>query len=196
MLKARQIKSTIARWFQNKKVLTIAIAVCLISITIGGMTIAWLTAESNTMENTFQVASVTCAIDETFDNEIKQDVRIQNTGTMDAYIRAALVPIWKDGSNIAGVAALTTDYDIDFGTAYGTDWVLGSDGYYYCKLPISPCAFTPELVDKCKVLTNNGYRFELQIAAQAVQALPTSTVVDIWNPVTSVNLDGTLEVAP
>lgn len=196
MLKARQVKSTIMRWFRNKKVLTIAIAVCLIFITIGGMTIAWLTAESNTMDNTFAAASVTCAINETFDNEVKRDVCIQNTGTIDAYIRAALVPVWKDGGDIAGVSVLPTDYYIDFGTAYGTEWVHGSDGYYYCKLPISPSAFTPELINECKVLTVNGYQFELQIAAQAVQALPTSTVIDIWNPVTSVNLDGTLEVAP
>ncbi len=178
------------------KILLVSAAACAAIIIGTGTSVAWLGAQSDPISNEFSTAEVTCRISETFSDGLKSDVRIQNTGNMDAYIRTALTPVWKDGDNIAGMPASLSDCSITWNDSFGTIWVCGCDGYYYCKQPIGPGDYTPVLIDECTVSTSGDYRFELQISAQAVQALPVYVVTDIWDSaVTTVNTDGTLEVA-
>lgn len=176
----------------RNRVLLALIAVGVLLAVAAGATLAWLGAQSATLSNTFDPAKITCDIDETFSDGVKSDVRIQNTGTMDAYIRVALTPVWKDGGNIAGVAASLDDCFIVWGDA---SWVRGTDGFYYCKVPIPAGGYTPILIDECTAHAHDDYRFELQISAQAIQALPASAVTGVWDSaVTGVQTDGTLEV--
>ena len=179
----------------RKRVLIAVSAVGVLIAVAGGTTLAWLGAQSATLSNTFGTAKITCDVDETFSDGIKSDVSIHNTGTMDAYIRVALIPVWKDGDSIAGTAATLADCTMDWGDVFGTTWVRGADGFYYCKIPIAAGANTPILIDECTAGMQDGYRFELQISAQAIQALPTTAVAGEWGPtVTSVQPNGTLEV--
>lgn len=188
----------IRQWLKRKKLkkLIVISAVGLMAAVTVGMTVAWIAAQSGTISNAFQKAQMTCEVSETFEEGVKSDVRIKNTGTMEAYIRVALIPVLKEGDNIIGVSASLSDCDITWGDDYGTLWVCGTDGYYYCKVPIEANAFTPILIDQCTVDESQMGRFELQIAAQAIQALPASAVIDVWESgVIAVNTDGTLEVA-
>ncbi len=167
-------------------------SVGLLLIAAAGLTAAWLTAQSALMTNGFQKTEVTCKIEENFDGQLKEDVCIRNTGNISAYIRVTLVPVWKDGENIAGIPASLSDANIVMGAGFNTQWVKGRDGYYYCTSPVPAGDVTPVLIDSCTVKTLNGYRFELQIAAQALQALPASAVEQVWG--CTVDSDGKLEV--
>ncbi len=177
---------------RRKKALFALAAIGLLAALAAGTTIAWLGAQSAPLVNTFGAAEVTCRVDESFTEGVKSNVSICNTGTMDAYIRVALIPVWKDGDNVAGKAASLADCTIVWGDAA---WVRGADGYYYCTVPTPAGRNTPVLINQCTVRTKNDYRFEMQISAQAIQALPVSAVTGIWgSTVTGVKADGTLEV--
>lgn len=181
-------------WLRHRK-LVLIVAAGLLLVAAAGTTLAWLTAQSATLSNAFDSAAIGCETDETFSNGVKSNVSIRNTGTMDAYIRAALVPVWKDGDSIAAKAASITDCTIKWGNACGTQWKRSADGFFYCTVPIPPDENTPILIDSCLVDTVSGYHFELQISAQAIQALPASAVTDAWGSgVSGVQADGTLEV--
>lgn len=174
-----------------KRAVLVLAAAGVLLVAAAGSTLAWLGAQSTTLSNRFDPAKITCDIDENFSGGVKSDVKIQNTGTIDAYIRVALIPVWKDGANIAGAAASLDDCTIDWGDAV---WARGADGFYYCKKPIPAGAYTPILIDECTADSHDGYQFELQISAQAIQALPASAVKGVWDSVTGVAADGTLEV--
>jgi hypothetical protein len=183
------------KWPRQKKILLMLAVAGVLLVAAAGTTLAWLNAQSSTLTNNFDPAEITCDTDETFTGGAKSNVSICNTGTMDAYIRAALIPVWKDGSSIAGKNATLNDCTMDWGAGLGTLWVLGEDGFYYCTLPVRAGQKTPILIDSCTANANGNYRFELQISAQAVQALPTAVVTQVWSgAVSGVNTDGTLEV--
>ena len=180
------------KWPRRKRVVLALVSVGVLLAIAAGSTLAWLGAQSATLSNTFDPAKITCDIDETFSGGVKSDVRIQNTGTIDAYIRVALTPVWKDGGNIAGAEASLDDCTIDWGDMA---WVRGTDGFHYCTVPIPAGGYTPILIDECTADTHDDYQFELQISAQAIQALPASAVTGVWDSaVTGVKTDGTLEV--
>ena len=182
------------KWPQKKKLLVALVAAGLLLVT-GGTTLAWLSAQSAMLSNTFDPAAVTCTIDETFSDGVKSDVSIRNTGTMHAYIRAALVPVWKDGETIAAQAATLDDCTIVWGDNYGVSWIRGVDGFYYCTQPVPAGENTPVLIKTCTANTNDDFHFELQISAQAIQALPASVVKSVWDSaVSDVREGGTLEV--
>ena len=173
----------------KKKTILIA-CTGLLLVAAAGMTVAWLTAQSALMTNNFQKTQVTCKIIENFDGQVKKDVCIRNTGDIPAYIRATLVPVWKDGENVVGIPASFEDCNLTMGS--NAQWISGKDGCYYCTSPVSPQGDTPVLIESCTVNTQNGYQFELQIVAQAVQALPAAAVKQAWG--CDVGSDGKLEV--
>ncbi len=182
------------KWPRERKLLVALASAALVLITATGTTLAWLTANSATVTNSFDPAKITCETKETFKDGVKSDVRIQNTGTMDAYIRAVLIPVWKDGSSIAAKAASMSDCGMVWGDM--TKWTLGADGYYYCTVPIPAGDYTPPLIDTCTAAASDGLRFELQISAQAVQALPATTLASVWSSSgLRVGAGGILEVA-
>lgn len=182
----------------KKRLILVSILILIVAIA-ASTTIAWFTAQSATLTNSFGIAEVTCQIDEEFTDNVKRNVRVQNTGTMKAYIRVALIPLMLDGDDIVCPTSALEDIIMDVDT---TTWVYGNDGYYYCPVPIDSSGYTPILINECRIAPSSNYAFELQIVAQAIQALPILTeppelppVVEVWEPVTAVNPDdGTLEV--
>ena len=75
-----------------KALIVAALAVVILTAAVGG-TMAWLSTQTQDLTNTFEPAKVTCKVDENFTEggTEKKDVRIQNTGTTDAYIRVAVI---------------------------------------------------------------------------------------------------------
>ncbi|HWR24414.1 MAG TPA: hypothetical protein VN366_13130 [Feifaniaceae bacterium] len=192
------------------------VALALLGTAIAG-TLAWLTSTPDSLVNTFTLGEV--------DNEIwegenpegpssggpvylsadgtKQDVQIKNAGTVDAYIRVALVPVWRtaDGNGTGLEASLG---QLAMNGFPGTDWVE-KGGYYYYKKPVAPNGFTSALLDSATV--NNpggvyeGKHFELQIISQAIQAEGESSggkapVTIAWGDKITIGTDRDLAFAP
>lgn len=173
--------------------LAAAALLMVLFMSVGG-TLAWLTAHTSAITNTFTVATPGVDIEEGFDKQTKSDVKVKNTGEVEAYIRVALIPTWTsdaEGKNPVGEPASLEDLKIE-GTFPGAGWLKGSDGYYYYQTPVAPGGRTAVLLQKATVTTKNGYSMNLQILAEAVQAEPASAVENVW-PV-SVGSGGTLSV--
>ena len=76
--------------------------VLVLGLSVGG-TLAYLVTSTGPVTNTFTPGEVKTEIKEEFANDIKENVYVTNTGTVDAYIRAQIVINWvdKDGNMVA-----------------------------------------------------------------------------------------------
>lgn len=188
---------------RNYKGKTALVALVLIFCCTVGGTLAWLVAATGPVENTFTPAHVTCQVNETFKDGTKSDVKIQNTGNIDAYIRAAIVVNWadKDG-NVYGTTPAENDYTMTMTLKLSdTGWQEGNDGYYYYANRVKPGAKTSELIKSCSPVEGKapaGYNLQVTILADAIQAdgvdgRSTPAVETVWTNV-KVKSDGTLTV--
>lgn len=187
----------------------VALLVCLVlalTAAVGG-TLAHVFTKTDPVENTFTPAQVSCAVVETFENNVKEDVRIQNTGDADAYIRVAVVVTFKNENG--NVYARTPDPSTDYTITYldDTGWLEGSDGFWYYRYPVA-CTddagtaanetLTGILIDTAKLLDGaavpEGYALSVEIVASAIQASPAKVAEQQWG--VSVGSDGTVTAAP
>lgn len=155
-------------------------------------TAAFLIAKGIPITNIFRPTDVTTEVTETFENDVKTDVRIKNNGNTEAYIRAAIVVTWKDekGNVYAGQPKEGTDYTISL---YETGWFKGADGFYYCKEAIAPGASTPVLINSCAPvagMTPDGYGLNVEILGSGIQSVPANAVTEAWG--VTVAADGTI----
>ncbi|MGI5985064.1 MAG: hypothetical protein GXY01_10560 [Clostridiales bacterium] len=166
----------------NGRSAALLLSLLLILGVAAGGTLALLAVSSGTIGNSFKTVAVTSKVEETFNNTTKSNVKIRNTGDIDAWIRVAVIPTWEDGSgNVVNQTASLNDLSISISTG---SWFKGSDGYYYCKSKIAPNALTPVLINSAAVKTSSdGYKMNLQILCEAIQAEPESAVADAWNAV-------------
>ena len=188
----------------NKKAKFSAIAVCLLltaMLAIGG-TLAYLFTQTTPVVNTFNPVDVDIEIVEKLEGNIKSDVQIVNTGKTDAFIRAKVVITWQNAKGevysarpVLDTASNDGDYSIVYNTA---EWILGSDGFWYCKNDVAPNGLSEILIKEAKPLKlceDNAYTLHIEILSQAIQSTPENAVVDTWGPVTDAT-DGVLTVTP
>jgi hypothetical protein len=170
------------------KLAILFIAVVMLIGAVVGSTVAFLVTETAPVENKFTYANVTCAVAETFTpgGTTKNDVKIQNTGTTDAYIRATYVVSWlnKDGS-IAPVpqGTIPNGYELSISENPDKAWTKGTDGYFYYLTPVAPGHFTEggSLVNCSVVYPENAeYILSVEILATAVQSTPAKAVQEAW----------------
>lgn len=178
-----------------KRLATLLVSLLLVlGVAVGG-TVAFLSTRTDSKVNTFTPSEVTCAVMETFENNVKSQVAVKNTGDTTAFIRAAINVTWMkdaeagtkynagDQTVSAKVPVKDTDYSITF--AKNTNWIQGADGYYYYKLPVAPQGSTEVLIDECKLLENasvpDGYHLSVEIVASAIQSAPDSVVQNMWH---------------
>lgn len=177
--------------YRNKRANKRKAAVLLSSLAVFlvlcvGVTIAFLIAKDNAVENTFNPSTVSCAVNESFDGTTKSNVYLSNTGDTEAYIRAAIVVTWKDGENgnVYGKAPVEgDDYAIELNL---DDWIEGNDGYYYYKKPVAAGGQTAVLITECTAVQNNvpvGYGLNVEILGSAIQSVPVTVVEDCWTSV-------------
>ena len=152
-----------------KSMLMLATAALLLTLAVGS-TLAYLLDTTPTVSNTFTPAKVTCKVNEpgwTDGGSTKTNVSITNTGTVYAYIRAAVVGNWY---NAAG--NIIAPHTVDLGTLDG--WTKGSDGYYYHTAPVAPGENTSKLISSYTPVRPEGVptdaHFEMNIISQAIQA--------------------------
>ena len=163
-------------------------AAALAGILAVGGSIAFLTDETEGVENAFQPAEVTCAVMEDFDGSVKSDVKVKNTGDVDAYIRAAVVVNWVDGQGNVGPESPVpgTDYSIIFETEADDPWTKVGD-YYYYEGSVAMNGTTEPLISECEQLTQkDGYSLRVDILSSAIQSEPADAVQEAWG----VNISG------
>ena len=166
----------------TKLILMLTAAVLLLTLGVGS-TIAYLIDTTNPVENTFTEAHVASTVVETFENNVKSDVKIKNTGNTDAIIRAAIVVTWKDlsGNTMAQKPVLGTDYTLDLNVGDGEgQWTSKTEGgmtFYYWNETVTPDDSTGILIEECK-LTETGAAYTdrtlcVEVIGSAIQSNKT-----------------------
>ena len=167
-------------WKKSTKIVLITAACLLLAAcTVGGV-YAYLMANTDTLSNEFVPAKVTCSVEESFVGGVKSDVKVRNTGNIDAYIRATVVATFvsDDGKVLATAPEENVEYAITWGT---TGWSRGTDGYWYHVKPVRPNETTALLIETASVSSApEGYRLHIQILATAVQSAPSAAVQEAW----------------
>lgn len=170
-----------SRTRMNRATVLLMAILMLIGV-VAGSTVAYLIDTTGDVANTFEYGKVSCAIHEDFtDKTYKKNVQVENTGNVNAYIRATYVINWldKDG-NIA--ASVPTGYGYELIENPDSKWTKGSDGYFYYPTPVAPEGKTGGSLLTCKVTypENPEYKLSVEILATAVQSEPASAVKEAW----------------
>ena len=172
------------------KLAILFIAVVMLIGAVVGSTVAFLVTETAPVENKFTYASISTGLVEKFDGTTKSDVKVTNTGTTDAYIRATYVVNWlnKDGTIAASVPE---GYSYDLTENPNNVWAKGDDGYFYYWTPVAPGNSTPESLLNCTAHYPEGvepqYILSVEILATAVQSTPAKAVQEAWGVLPSGN---------
>ena len=184
----RARKRTLAR-----PVLLALSLVLVLGLSVGG-TLAFLIADTDPVINTFTPGEVKTEIKEEFANDIKENVYVTNTGTVDAYIRAQIVINWVDGEgNIVADPGEVADYELLMGSS---KWKKGADGFWYYTEKVKAGGKTENLINRCEVTTkaDAGVGLQVTILSQAIQAEPVDAIKDAEWPVTIDPVSGDLRV--
>lgn len=173
-------KNTGRRSPMGRAAATVLALVLILGAAVGG-TLAYLVTQTDPVTNTFEPSRVSCKIDETFENGVKSNVKVKNTGDIDAYIRAKVVITWKDnaGNVYAAAPEANTDYTISYNES---DWTE-IDGYWYYKSAVASGDPTSKLIDTCAPTDGTapaGYALSVEILAEAIQAEPAAAVKEAW----------------
>ena len=175
----------------GKKALILMVSlVAILAVSVGGV-LAWLATSSDDVTNTFVPGKTDIEIEEKFENNVKENVKVTNKGNIPVYIRANLVFTWKDSAGNIIEQPDKTTLTVDYGEV---GWVQGSDGFWYYTEPVAVGGETTNLIDKATITfpEGKGYKMDLEVMAQSIQAEPKEAVGSVW-PVT-VNADGSLNV--
>lgn len=196
--------------FISKNSIIITSVILLLAVAVGA-TLAYVFTETDPVENTFKPSKVSCAVVEnngtlvtdsvTNTGNVKENVRIQNTGDTDAYIRVAVTVNWMnaDGTRVwAQKPIQNTDYTITYNLSED-GWFDGGDGFYYFSKAVSPNNLTEILISNAALMSgvtapvgtdNTQYYLSIEIVASAIQSTPASTVSDQWG--VTVSNEGTI----
>ena len=190
MYRKKHLAASENRPLPKKKVSLLLVSLVLIAAIAVGSTVAFIATSTEPITNIFNPANVTIDIDEKIENGVKTDVKVKNTGSTDAFIRAKIVVTWKDADgNVSATKPVEgTDYTM---TLNETDWFRGSDGFYYCKTSVAPKGSTPALITACKkvdgVTPPDGYDLSVEIIASGIQSTPDSAVKEAWGMTVDAN---------
>lgn len=154
--------------------------VLILCVTIGG-TLAWITAQTGEVVNTFTPAKVETTITEDVTQNNKDDIKVKNDGDIPAYVRVAVVANWVDSKNNVVPGTFTLPATAD-------GWVLASDGFYYYTQPVPAGKSTTELFATPieEIGGPTDAHLQVTILAEAIQSTPANAVTEAWgvNPST------------
>ena len=160
----------------NKYFLVTLSLILLLGAAVGS-TIAYIIASGGTVTNSFTPGVVLC--------EVKADNSVENTGNVDAYIRAAVVINWENASgDINGIAPKA---DTDYTVTLGENWVKIGEYYYYKnEVPFQGTdKTTPVVTVKQLTKSPEGFSLMVEVLAEAIQAEGTNgtetPIEDAWD---------------
>lgn len=160
-------------------VLIVILCLCIVGCAVDGV-YAYLKANTDTLINEFVPAKVSCLVEENFQDGVKSDVKVRNTGNIDAYIRVTVVATFAsaDGKVLSTAPREGEDYTVTWGAS---DWRKGTDGYWYYGKPVAPENLTTALIQTASAISApEGYQLNMQIIATAIQAAPETAVETAW----------------
>lgn len=175
---------------KNIKKSTLLIASTLLICTFGILgSASWLAIDTPPIQNNFTAASVKPGISEEFNGEVKKNVYVQNNGSVNVYIRAAIELTWIDSdNNMYSVPPQPEHYEMDLNLRSDTNtesnWIQAADGYYYYLVDVEPNGITQNLINECSLKEDVdgpvGYNFCVDVIAQTIQADPDRAVEESW----------------
>lgn len=155
----------------KKPLLLLLSLVLVVALAVGG-TLAWLTAKTDPVVNTFTAGTGGTNIVETVTPTEKTSVKIQNTGDIDVYVRVRLVINCIDADNNI-IAGTKPTVQIKEG------WTFYGD-YYYYNGTIGENETTSELLNAPITLDDGqGNLYEVNVMAQTIQ-VGGGAVEDAW----------------
>ena len=163
----------------RRKGVTLALCFCLLLGIVSGV-FAYLSANTDLLSNRFVPARVSCRVEESFQDGVKSQVRIRNTGNAKAYLRAVVVATFIDENG--KVLALSPKEGEHYSLTWTDEgWFQGADGFRYHSDPVAPDGLSAELIETATVISvPEGCRLNLQILASAVQSDPEKAVWEAW----------------
>lgn len=189
MYKGKHTAKSSARKAKVGKTTVVAVAVILAVVLAVGGTVAYLTTHTQELTNIFSPSTVMAKVEGGDDNGV---YTIRNDGDVEAYLRVAIVANWLDNSIVDDLLGDSTIHwkQPEFTVTASDNWDLGDDGFYYYKNPV---AAQTDIDDTLTVTLNdsetapNGYKFSVQVIAEAIQSEPTDAVIEAWG----VSVDAT-----
>ena len=170
----------------NKRAVALLISLALLATAVVGATVAFIFAQSGSVNNTFTPSRVACeVVDKT-----NHTYTVRNTGDTVAYIRVAVMVNLKNSDG--NLVAQAPEFTVGLGASGSSKWFLGADGYYYFSDAVPPqAAGAPgqEVIPvdlRVNVATPDGYTLYVQVVASAIQA--TADAVADWSD--AVQVDG------
>lgn len=182
-------KRTFLNHIRHWKLILLSAGILLLVMCSVTYMMAWMTAKDK-LENEFDIGAVAAEIIEDFDGSTKSNVKVQNTGNTEAYVRAVVSVYWTtdDGGFLADIPEEGTDYTITYGSS--NNWQKEGNIYYYLK-PLKPGDETDNLIDSCvQTGTADGKKLNVDISVQTIQADPADAVETAWD--VQVGNDGSL----
>ncbi len=177
---------------QYKKTILLLVSAVLVLTAAVGTTLAYLIAGAGPVTNTFTPTKITTEVKEDIENGVKNNVRIQNTGTTDAYIRAAVIVTWQDvQGNVYGQKPVDgEDYSIIWwnegeDNQNNDDW-FEKDGFYYHKKTVAAGGETSVLFTACspiRTAPDDRYSLNVEILGSGIQSQPSTAVAEAWTDV-------------
>lgn len=165
---------------KSKKTGALFLSLLLIVVVAAGGTLAWLSAKTDEVKNTFTPGEVTTEVTEKFDGKTKSKVNVINTGNVDAYVRVKLVTyrVNDEEEHIGGVANIPAFEP-------GDGWVPYTDGYYYYTKPVAPGSQPEaELISSITLEDEytdpDGGRQVIEVMAEAIQSVPAEAAGEAW----------------
>lgn len=156
----------------------VVLTVAVLLLGVAGGTLAYLTTQSDDKVNEFKPSKVACEVQKGTDG-----YTVQNTGDIDAYIRAKVVVTWAETGETAEEGVTTVYPKAPEYTAIGDKWVKHGDFYYYTEeVPVygstDPLTVNSQAPAGCEV--------QIEIMADAIQSVGnssdgTTAVMDAWN---------------
>lgn len=174
----------------GRKLPVLLISLILLLTLVVGTTIAFIIDRTEGVVNKFTPGTVACEITEEFDNSLKKNVNVINTGGVSAYVRVKLVTyrVNESGQTIGGSATIPS-FDL------GEGW-FEQDGFYYYSKPVpsqaEPAAdlIGAEGIQLISYTDADGGRQAVEVMAEAIQSDPIAVVAETW--LVTASQDGTL----
>lgn len=165
---------------KSKKTGALFLSLLLIAVVAAGGTLAWLSAKTEEVKNTFIPGEITTTVTEEFDGKVKTEILVKNDGNIPAYVRVKLVTyrVNETGEHIGGTASIP-----EF--TLGDGWVLYSDDYYYYTQPVEAGKTAPNMLGEGGITLNeyadpDGGRQVIEVMAEAIQSVPAEAAGEAW----------------
>lgn len=170
----------------RKSIVLLIALILLLTCAVGG-TVAVLSVGAGPLKNTFTSAELDTKIVESFSRGVKSAVKVQNNGSIDAYVRVGVYGYWavKDESEAEKIIAPWTP-----SFSVGSGWEKVGDWYYYTSKLAPNGAMTTDLLGSDiegndKPASYPSAYLVVNVIHQAIQAEPASAREDAkwdWDP--------------